>query len=189
MSSDGRGDYYEDQMGNRHPCNFCLSDDNAKGKSSGSNASDDPEAYYQNNTFRYGEGGAERLSEAGTYAAKEAGLMLLGGALGKGLARVAMFMRVGKLARLSRAASVEDRNGLTKAGRALQKHGGRPGSLYPNVGHKSANETGQNLVNEILQASGGQGRQNRYGGLDYLAPDGRGVRFNDVEEFMGFLEP
>ena len=91
---------------------------------------------------------------------------------------------------LSRAAGAADRNGLTRAGRALQKHGGRPGSAFPDVsGHGDLNATGQGIVDDILRAPGEGPTPNRFGGIDVVAQDGRGVRYDADGGFMGFLEP
>ena len=53
---------------------------------------------------------------------------------------------------LSRAAGAMDRNGLTRAGRALQKHGDRPGSVFPKSAGTAAerNAQGQAVVDDIL---------------------------------------
>jgi RHS repeat-associated protein len=91
---------------------------------------------------------------------------------------------------LSKAASAPDRNGLTKAGRALQKHGDRPGSAYPKMSSgRDLNETGQNIVDDILTTPGSIQRGNRFGGIDVVSPGGRGVRYDGSGNFMGFLEP
>lgn len=93
---------------------------------------------------------------------------------------------------MSRAASVADRNGLTKAGRAYQKHMDRPGSSYPTVSPKNTqtlNTAGQRNVDSILNNSGTVFRDNRFGGIDAISPNGTGVRYNGRGEFMGFLEP
>lgn len=108
---------------------------------------------------------------------------------GIGLARQAA--RGGRsLDDLSQAAGAADRNGLTRAGRALQKHGDRPGSAFPDVsGHGNLNATGQNIVDDILTTPGSAPNPNRFGGVDIIAPDGRGVRYDADGGFMGFLEP
>lgn len=91
---------------------------------------------------------------------------------------------------LSRAASVADRNGLTAAGRAPQKHGSRPGSAFPQVsGHGNLNRAGQEVVDDILTTPGARHVSNRFGGVDVVAPGGRGVRYDSNGNFIGFLEP
>ena len=54
--------------------------------------------------------------------------------------------------KLNQAASAPNRNGLTDAGRALQKHGGRDGSVYSYTSQKAAvlNQEAQAIVNDIL---------------------------------------
>ncbi|HED66643.1 MAG TPA: hypothetical protein ENJ09_13935 [Planctomycetes bacterium] len=98
---------------------------------------------------------------------------------------------VGSLDDLSRAAGELDRNGLTKAGRALQKHSSRPGSAFSTAASRAGdlNAAGQSIVDDILTAPGSLQRENRLGGIDVLAPGGRGVRFNPNGSFRGFLEP
>jgi hypothetical protein len=95
------------------------------------------------------------------------------------------------LEQLSRAAAAPDRGGLTKAGRALQKHGDRPGSAFPQTkgGPGALNPAGQKIVDEILKNPGSIRQANRFGGVDVMAPDGRGVRFDGSGQMMGFLEP
>ncbi len=94
------------------------------------------------------------------------------------------------------SANQPDRNGLTYAGRALQKHGNRPGSAFPNVIGKPAqyNSLGSSIVEGILNDPGSTFTNiNRkgYGNvLEVISPDGRGVRYNATTgEFIGFLEP
>jgi len=83
-----------------------------------------------------------------------------------------------------------DRNGLTKSGRALQKHGSRPGSVFPKIPGKSLNAEGQNILGEILNSSSKVDVPNRFGGSDIFdLITGRGARFDANNNFMGFLEP
>jgi hypothetical protein len=92
---------------------------------------------------------------------------------------------------MSRAASVPDKGGLTRAGRALQKHGDRPGSAFPQTkgGPAALNPVGQRIVDEILRNPASVRKPNRFEGVDVIAPDGRGVRFDGTGQMMGFLEP
>lgn len=91
---------------------------------------------------------------------------------------------------LSRAAGAVDRNGLSGAGRALQKHGDRAGSAFPRSTGTAAerNAQGQAVVDDILTAPGGRTEV-----LDNVMhvydSSGRGVRFRTDGSFMGFLEP
>ena len=91
---------------------------------------------------------------------------------------------------LFRAATALDRNGLTAAGRALQKHGSRPGSAYPNVsGHNNLNIEGANIVEDLLTMPSSKVVTNSRGGTDVIVPDGRSMRFNSDGSFQGFREP
>jgi hypothetical protein len=91
---------------------------------------------------------------------------------------------------LEASANAMDRNGLTRAGRALQKHGDRPGSVFPrSTGSAEArNAQGIDQVNAILNDP------NRT--VDVLnkviniyGSNGAGVRYSVGGDFMGFLEP
>ncbi|MGY6517589.1 MAG: RHS repeat-associated core domain-containing protein [Lysobacteraceae bacterium] len=96
---------------------------------------------------------------------------------------------------LSRAAGASDRGGLSAAGRALQKHGGRSGSVFPAArGNPAAiNRQGQSIVDDILTTPGNTTvtrHHARFGNVTEIrAPDGRGVRYGERGEFLGFLEP
>lgn len=96
---------------------------------------------------------------------------------------------------LARAADAPDRGGLTKAGRALQKHGGRPGSAFPPArGNPDAiNQEARRIVDEIVNnpASTTTRRHHaRFGEvIEVRAPDGRGIRYDADGNFIGFLEP
>lgn len=97
---------------------------------------------------------------------------------------------------LSRGASLPDRNGLTYAGRSLQKHGNRPGSAFTTVkgNPTTLNEAGQTIVDDILTTPGTTVKQYYrpgYGNvIDVRAPDGRGLRFDaNSGKLIGFLEP
>lgn len=96
---------------------------------------------------------------------------------------------------LSRAAGAADRGGLTAAGRALQKHGGRPGSAFPAARGNPAqiNQAGQGIVDDILANPGSTTTTRhhaRFGDvIEIRAPDGRGVRYDANGRFIGLLEP
>ena len=79
---------------------------------------------------------------------------------------------------------------LTKAGRAAQKHGSRPGSVFPPAtGNPSAiNKQGQGVLEDILTSPNQTTKPNRFGGQDIYG-GGRGVRYDSDGNFMGFLEP
>ncbi|CAI1061653.1 Possible hemagglutinin (DUF638) [Serratia liquefaciens] len=81
---------------------------------------------------------------------------------------------------------------FTVAGRALQKHGSREGSVYPVAKGTPTqiNEQGQKILDGIVKAPGASVKEgNRFGGFDVIAPDGRGARFDPQGNFRGFLEP
>ena len=85
-----------------------------------------------------------------------------------------------------------DKNGLTKAGRALQKHGDRDGSVFPkSTGNAAArNQQGQGILNGILKSGNQTSKPNRFGGKDIFDnTTGRGVRFDSNGNMKGFLEP
>jgi hypothetical protein len=93
---------------------------------------------------------------------------------------------------LSQAGKALDKGGeLTKAGRAAQKHGSRPGSAFPPTkgNPSSLNQQGQHALDDILTSPGQTSKPNRFGGKDIQASDGRGARFDANGNFMGFLEP
>ena len=96
---------------------------------------------------------------------------------------------------LSQAAGAADNGDLTAAGRALQKHGGRPGSAFPAARSTPGeiNKAGQAVVDEILTAPGSTTTRRhhaRFGDvIEVRAPDGRGVRYDESGRFIGFLEP
>jgi hypothetical protein len=112
---------------------------------------------------------------------------------------VITFLILGELqfgrAALSSAAAVPDRGGLTKAGRALQKHGSRPGSAFPSARGNPVeiNRAAQKVVDEIVHSPGAKRIsrfRHRYGRVvEIRAPDGRGVRYDAKGNFIGFLEP
>ena len=91
---------------------------------------------------------------------------------------------------LRRAGEVPDRGGLTRAGRALAKHGGREGSAFPKASGDPAaiNKQGQEVLDQILSKVSST-KPNRFGGTDYIGPGGRGARYDASGNFRGFLEP
>lgn len=121
--------------------------------------------------------------------------------LGKKLAKEASEEAMSKAAEnvaknlddLIRAGNEIDKGGdLTKAGRALQKHGSRPDSVFPPAkGNPSAiNSQGEQTLKNILNSSDKTVKPNRFGGKDVFDnTTGRGVRYNGDGKMMGFLEP
>ncbi len=109
--------------------------------------------------------------------------------LGKGFTRS---VARGGIDDLLKAGQQLDRNGLTKAGRALQKHGNRPGSVFPKSTGNAAtrNQQGQDILEGILRSNNQTTRPNRFGGKDIFDKNtGRGVRFDADGKTKGFLEP
>ncbi|MEY1578760.1 hypothetical protein AB7Z98_07820 [Providencia manganoxydans] len=100
---------------------------------------------------------------------------------------------------LKQGASEINRNGLTNAGRSLQKHGGREGSVYSYSNQKASvlNQEARAIVDEILDNPNVtiksrtvyENRQ-RIEVIDARSPDGRTLRFSrDGKKFIGFREP
>ena len=85
--------------------------------------------------------------------------------------------------------------GLTKAGRALQKHGNRPGSAFPQPkgSQSDINTVAQEIVDDILTMPGTKienVHSARFGQVTEVdAPDGRGLRYDSNGILIGFLEP
>lgn len=91
-----------------------------------------------------------------------------------------------------KAGEAIDKGDLTKAGRALQKHGSRPGSVFPAAtGNPAAiNEQGRQVLQEILSSQNQIIKPNRFGGRDIFdVSTGRGVRYDGSGNMIGFLEP
>ncbi|MDX4944671.1 hypothetical protein [Providencia manganoxydans] len=100
---------------------------------------------------------------------------------------------------LKQGASEINRNGLTNAGRSLQKHGGREGSVYSYSNQKASvlNQEARAIIDEILDNPNVtiksrtvyENRQ-RIEVIDARSPDGRTLRFSrDGKKFIGFREP
>ncbi len=72
---------------------------------------------------------------------------------------------------LSKAGKVPDRNGLTRAGRALDKHGSRKGSVFPKAtGNSHAkNAQGQYHLDDILTNPNTTFLPNKFDGFDFFA--------------------
>ena len=99
---------------------------------------------------------------------------------------------------MSYAGTFHDRGGLTKAGRALDKHGRRIDTVFPeatgNIHEK--NMQVQKILDEILNHPDKQVFFKKVKTLNYQEyidiklPDGRGARFTkDGKEMIGFLDP
>ena len=83
----------------------------------------------------------------------------------------------------------------TVGGRALHKHGSRPGSVFPPPSGTpgAMNALAQQIVSDIInnpRATTSIRHMARYGQVtDIRASDGRGVRYDGSGRFIGFLEP
>ena len=90
-----------------------------------------------------------------------------------------------------------DKSGkLTKAGRALEKHGSTSGkrsdsnAFPPATGDAaSKNAQGQFQLDDIVTDPNQTSFPNGKGGVDIHAGDGRGARFDQDDNFTTFLEP
>ena len=102
---------------------------------------------------------------------------------------------VGKLPldKMSNAGKVMDRSGLTKAGRALDKHGNRPGSAFPKAtgNPASKNAQGQYHLDDILthpQSTSNYYKHRSFGDIvDIEVAERGGARFSNKGEFIVFL--
>ncbi|WP_333897154.1 RHS repeat-associated core domain-containing protein [Brevundimonas aurantiaca] len=92
------------------------------------------------------------------------------------------------------SANAPARNGLSVAGRALQKHGSREGSAFPAASGNAVeiNRQAAGIVSDIINSSSGAITRNtgRFGQVtEFWGVGGRGVRYGDDGRFIGFLEP
>ncbi len=81
--------------------------------------------------------------------------------------------------------------GLTVAGRALQKHAGRDGSVFQGIkfSHKTANQDGLNIINQIMGSKNQIIQQAENGGrLIFDKTTGRGFGVPREGLFNGFRE-
>jgi hypothetical protein len=93
---------------------------------------------------------------------------------------------------LIEAGSVLDRGGLTMAGRALDKHGNRLGTIFPKAAGSVAakNTQGQAVLDEIIRSNQQFIKPNSYGGRDIFDLNTlRGVRYDGNKNMIGFLAP
>lgn len=92
---------------------------------------------------------------------------------------------------LRAAAQAPDRNGLTRVGRALQKHSGPEGSMFSGLSTGSAverNQQGVRVLDDILGDPLGRTTV-RDNVMEIIDSVGRGARFRNDGSFLGFLEP
>jgi hypothetical protein len=94
------------------------------------------------------------------------------------------------LDKLSKAGQVMDRSGLTKAGRALDKHGNRPNSPFPKAVGNPANKNlqGQFHLDNILTHPNNKIIRGDKGDIRLFSPDGKGAHFRSDGSFKGFLD-
>lgn len=99
------------------------------------------------------------------------------------------------MSKLMEAARVTDKNGLSRVGRALFKHGGREGSVFPKAsGNPEAiNKQGEAILKEILSSPDVEvvtRRHARFGNVsEYKLPNGQGAKFSaDGRDFFEFIE-
>ena len=105
--------------------------------------------------------------------------------------------RTASIGEMSHAGTFHDRGGLTKAGRALDKHGRRVDTVFPeamgNIHEK--NMQGQRILDEILNHPNkkiilDKATRSKRLVIDIYHPNGHGARFSrDGKEFITFLEP
>jgi hypothetical protein len=84
-----------------------------------------------------------------------------------------------------------DRNGLTKVGRALQKHAGREGSSFSDIiwSGKTGNEDAVKILDDILGSKNQLIKDAENGGkLIFDKTTGRGVGVSRNGEFNGFRD-
>lgn len=91
---------------------------------------------------------------------------------------------------LAASAQASARGGQTAAGRALQKHADRAGSIYPKIGSPAErSRVAQEIVEDYLTNPQIRERVRRDGVRIFEMPNGRGVSYNKNGSFRGFLEP
>ena len=105
--------------------------------------------------------------------------------------------RTASIGEMNHAGTFHDRGGLTKAGRALDKHGRRIDTVFPEaVGSvHEKNIQGQRILDEILNHPDkkiilDKAPRSKQLVIDVFHPNGHGARFSrDGKEFITFLEP
>ena len=106
--------------------------------------------------------------------------------------------RTASIGEMSHAGTFHDRGGLTKAGRALQKHSERinPTFQKPTGNVHEINAQGQRVLDEILNHPNKEiyfsklRTQNNLPVIDVFIPEGNGARFTrDGKRMIGFLDP
>lgn len=91
---------------------------------------------------------------------------------------------------LAESGKVDDRGGLTRAGRGLQKHGGRSDSVFPKPSGNISqiNAQGQQILEDILNSPNNETIELPNGNTKIYAQNGRGVHLDSKGNFIGFIE-
>ncbi|BCG82304.1 RHS repeat-associated core domain-containing protein [Mesorhizobium sp. 113-3-3] len=94
-------------------------------------------------------------------------------------------------ASLSEAGKEMSKGGRTEAGRAVEKHGQREGSVFPRPTGvaEDINDLGQRELDAILDDPGSKISVDQAGRITVTAPDGRAVQYRPDGKFKGFREP
>jgi hypothetical protein len=96
---------------------------------------------------------------------------------------------------LARAADEPFSGDLSAAGRALAKHGGRPGSAFPAAAgspsaiSKQASEIVRDILSNETRRVGFYSPRLKTQVVDIYDATGRGLRYSKQGDFIGFLEP
>ncbi|WP_175545858.1 DUF6443 domain-containing protein [Sinomicrobium oceani] len=121
--------------------------------------------------------------------------VIIGGGYKGGLGAIGLIGGSYDPKNLIRVAKILNKGGLTKIGRALQKHGSRVGSKFPQATGNPAtiNAQGEKILNEILNNPGSTATTRhhaRFGDIvEIVAPNGQGARFSkDGKTFIGLIE-
>ena len=88
------------------------------------------------------------------------------------------------------AALAKDKNGFTRAGRGLMKHGNREGSVFPKPKGNPAemNARGKMFVEKILSDPAKQIYPGEKGSYYIFNRAGEGLHYNKKKKFVGFVE-
>jgi RHS repeat-associated protein len=94
---------------------------------------------------------------------------------------------------MARAAAAPDRGGLTRAGRALDKHGAGKRSDAspfppPRGSVRDKNALGEYQVEDLLTDPDAVFQELGRGGIEVRVPDGRAMRYDADGRFAGFIE-